>query len=574
MKFGVKILSIGLILLLFLPFTAIHPAGGYGQISVKKWADNRKSAFSFTFDDGNMSQYTNAVPVLDSFKFKGTFFVFTSVITDSLPNYWTYGTWNQFRAMSLKGHEIGSHSVTHPALDTLPTGNISTPGTLLYELYQSKNIIEQKIPNQKCITIAYPFVAYSPSVMNETALFYESARGSATIPNGSSLSGIEYYAVYGNEEQFNLPRNSTNDDLDELQDFENYEQGAITNGEWGMLEGHEVFPFSQMSYMLDQGAYYPISTEWLTSLCQWLKQKSDSNLVWVETMGNITRYMREREDFRYIIISQTATQIKINAFDTLNNQIYNYPLTVDITVPPDWQWANIIQGSRSDTIITFVAGANSYVRTHIIPDGGILTLNKSNSPLPVELTFFTAKVIKNGVHLNWKTAMEINNNRFDIERMVNDKAWQNMGSISGAGNSNSPKAYTFIDKSSISTGKYFYRLKQIDNDGQYIYSNTVEVDLNLVPQIYSLEQNYPNPFNPSTRIKYSIPFESNVKIIVFNTVGEVVKELTNEIRGAGTYEASFHSSGISSGVYFYSILANSTDGKESFRETKKMLLVK
>jgi hypothetical protein len=89
-----------------------------------------------------------------------------------------------------------------------------------------------------------------------------------------------------------------------------------------------------------------------------------------------------------------------------------------------------------------------------------------------------------------------------------------------------------------------------------------------------LEQNYPNPFNPSTRIKYSIPFESNVRVTVFNALGEAVRELTNEMQGAGTYEVSFNSLGISSGVYFYSILANSRDGKQSFREAKKMLLMK
>jgi hypothetical protein len=194
--------------------------------------------------------------------------------------------------------------------------------------------------------------------------------------------------------------------------------------------------------------------------------------------------------------------------------------------------------------------------------------------LPVELTSFTAAVINKGVHLNWKTATEINNNSFDIERMTGNNAWKNIGSLPGAGNSNSPKAYSFIDNSPLSKGKYSYRLKQIDNDGDYKYSNTVEVGIKLVPVVYSLEQNYPNPFNPSTRIKYSIPFESNVRVTVFNALGEAVRELTNELQGAGTYEVSFNSLGISSGVYFYSIMANSRDGKQSFRETKKMLLLK
>jgi peptidoglycan/xylan/chitin deacetylase (PgdA/CDA1 family) len=424
MNFRIKIITKGLILLLCLPFTAIHPDGGYGQTSVKTWADDRLSAFSFTFDDGNISQYTYAVPVLDSFGFKGTFCVISgsNFLTDSLPGDLRYGTWEQFRSISLEGHEIGSHTVTHPALDTLPIGDISTPGTLLYELYQSKNTIEQKIPNQKCITIAYPYVAYNLDVLNATALFYESGRGSATVPNGSSLSGLQYYTIYGNLEHFNLPRDSTQDDLDELQDFENYVQGAITNGEWGALEGHEVFPFSQIPYMLQQGAYYPISTEWLTSLCQWLKQKSDSNLVWVETQGNITRYMRERQEFQYYITSQTTTQIKINASDTLNNQIYNYPLTVDITVPPDWQWTIATQGSRTDTIKTIIVGDSAYVRTNVIPDGDTLILNKLIAPLPVlTLTALIEGLYNDTLMLQDTVTVELHNSTSPFELVDSQK---------------------------------------------------------------------------------------------------------------------------------------------------------
>jgi peptidoglycan/xylan/chitin deacetylase (PgdA/CDA1 family) len=575
MNFRVKVSTAALILLFYLAFSGLSFAVEYGQVSVKKWADDRKSAFSFTFDDASMSQYTYAAPILDSFKFKGSFFIITSALTDSLPGYWIYGTWDQFRTISLEGHEIGSHSVTHPALSTIPTGDTLTAGTLLYELYQSKKIIEEKISNQKCITLAYPFVDYNTDVMDATAQFYESARGSSSFPNDPYLTGSAFYALYAYEELFNLPRNSTADDLDELQDFETYEDSSITDGEWGMLEGHEVYPFSQIPDILQQRpGDYPISTEWLTSLCQWLKQKSDSNQVWVETMGNITRYMKEREQFQYNITVQTTTQIQISATDNLNDQIYNYPLTVDISVPSTWEWAIIIQGSRTDTIKTLIAGDSAYVRTYVIPDGGILILNKTDPPMPVELTSFTAAVINKDVHLNWKTSTEINNNRFDVERMMENKPWEGIGSLPGAGNSNSPKAYSFIDNSSLSKGKYSYRLKQIDNDGHYKYSSNVEVEITFAPSSYSLDQNYPNPFNPSTRIKYSIPFESNVKVIVFNALGEVVKELTNEMKGAGTYEVSFISQGISSGVYFYSIVANSTDGKQSFRETKKMLLLK
>jgi len=245
MYFRIQILSAGLLVLLLLPITAIRPEGGYGQVSVKKWADGRKSAFTFTFDDACMSQYTYATPVLDSFGFKGTFFVISGsgFMTDSLPGIGRFGTWNQFRSMALEGHEIGSHTVTHPYLISLPTGDFRTVGTLIYELVQSKNTIEQKITNQKCISLAYPYFIYNSNVKNETAIYYEGGRGGSIVPIDISLPDSGFYSIGGKEEEFNTPRNSIQDDLDELQDMENYEQSSITDGKWGMLEAHEVVPF-------------------------------------------------------------------------------------------------------------------------------------------------------------------------------------------------------------------------------------------------------------------------------------------------------------------------------------------
>jgi peptidoglycan/xylan/chitin deacetylase (PgdA/CDA1 family) len=391
-----------LVLVLLIIFSSLVYSGDYGQLSIKKWADDRKSAFSFTFDDGCMSQYTYAAPILDSFGFKATFYVIIGLTTDDLPGIELFGTWKQYRAMALEGHEIASHTVNHPDLTTLPTGDTSSPGTLLYELSLSKNTIEQKITNQKCISIAYPGLGYDSNVVRNTSQFYESGRSGGNYPNDSSLTGLDFYKIACLEEYFNTPRNSPQDDLDELQDFESYLQGSIINGKWGILGAHEVVPFAQIPYMMQIGAWYPMSCDWLTSLCQWVKQRSDSNLVWVETVANITRYMKERESFQYNIIAQTSTQIQISSTDTLNNMIYNFPLTVDITVPSDWKLASVIQGTRIDTINTFTLGDSTYIRTHIIPDGGTLVLNKINPPV----TLLSLSVLIQGLYNGSKTVSD------------------------------------------------------------------------------------------------------------------------------------------------------------------------
>jgi Secretion system C-terminal sorting domain len=216
-------------------------------------------------------------------------------------------------------------------------------------------------------------------------------------------------------------------------------------------------------------------------------------------------------------------------------------------------------------------------QTGIPPNGREIhpILTMAPFALPVELTSFTYTTVSNSIKLEWETATELNNNHFEIERRDLSPYWVKIGEIQGAGNSNSPKQYFFLDKQLPSDGKYYYRLKQVDNDGQIKYSNEIEANVNFIPSVYSLENNFPNPFNPSTVIRYSLPFDSNVKLTVYNSLGQVVvDELSAGFKKTGTYDINFNAYSLNSGIYFYSIRANSTDGKHSFSFTKKMILMK
>jgi peptidoglycan/xylan/chitin deacetylase (PgdA/CDA1 family) len=540
----------------------------YGQLSVKKWADNRTSAFTFSFDDGVMSHYDNVRPILNSFGFNGTFFLVSSLLTDDLPGIQRYGTWNQFRTMALEGHEMGSHTVTHHDLTTLPLGDSLTPLTLVYELSQSMDTIEYKIPSQKCITLAYPSLAYDSLVISVAQQYYQSARRGTDFANNPTFTDSEFFRVRAKEELFSTPRVTTNDDLDELADFENFVQGSITVGKWGILEGHEVVPFTEIPTLVQNGEWYPMSNEWLTALCQWLKPRSDDYEIWVETMGNITRYIRERQYCKYNVNKQTADQLKINVTDTLDDNIYNYPLTVDITVPPDWNAAVVTQGSVIDTVNTFIINGINYARAHVIPNGGILTLDLSDIILPVELTSFSATVISDGIHLKWMTSNEINSSQFSVEWKSADKPWETLGSLPGSGNSNSTKVYSFIDKTHQSNGKYSFRLKMIDNDGQFKYSKILDVEVTNLPVKFALKQNYPNPFNPSTKIHYEVSSKQLVTLKVYDMLGKEIDSLVNEEKASGTYELIWNANNVASGVYYYRMQAG------NFVETKKMVLLK
>jgi len=198
--------------------------------------------------------------------------------------------------------------------------------------------------------------------------------------------------------------------------------------------------------------------------------------------------------------------------------------------------------------------------------------------VPVEFVTFTAAASTNGILLNWNTATETNNMGFEIERLKNSKIeksnnWERIDFVSGSGTTTETQTYSFYDES-LPSGKYQYRLKQIDFNGMFEYSNVVDVEM-ISPTEFSLAQNYPNPFNPSTTIKYAIPNVtlsgvegSRVQLKVYDVLGNEVAVLVDEYKSAGNYELDFNSQNLSSGIYFYKLRI----GKNEL--VKKMLLLR
>ena len=160
----------------------------------------------------------------------------------------------------------------------------------------------------------------------------------------------------------------------------------------------------------------------------------------------------------------------------------------------------------------------------------------------------------------------MNNSGFEIQRKSNNDQFEKVGHVAGSGTTTEPKAYTYTDNSLV-VGNYTYRLKQVDFNGAFEYSNEINVDISG-PVQYSLEQNYPNPFNPSTVIKYSVAKDGFVNVSIFNILGQKVATLVNGNVKAGSYDVSFNASSLSSGVYFYSIEAG------DFKAVRKMMLMK
>ena len=191
--------------------------------------------------------------------------------------------------------------------------------------------------------------------------------------------------------------------------------------------------------------------------------------------------------------------------------------------------------------------------------------------VPVELTAFLAMNTEKGITLEWTTASESNNSGFMIERSSNKVNFIEVAFVNGKGTTTEVTDYKYVDGIS-NPGTYYYRLKQVDFDGSFSYSDIVEGEING-PEVFNLSQNYPNPFNPSTIIKFSLPVDSQVRIELYNTLGEKVDELTNRDYSIGNHEINFDASKLSDGIYYYTISANGIDGS-TFNKTKKMVLMK
>ncbi|TDJ56240.1 MAG: T9SS type A sorting domain-containing protein [Ignavibacteria bacterium] len=196
--------------------------------------------------------------------------------------------------------------------------------------------------------------------------------------------------------------------------------------------------------------------------------------------------------------------------------------------------------------------------------------------IPVELESFTAVKDLNKVILNWETATETNNFGFEIERKLKNQDWITLGFVNGKGTTTEIQSYQFIDDYSFLAyeGKILYRLKQIDYDGTYDYSKQVYVDVAFIPEEFYVSQNYPNPFNPVTTIEYSLPSESNVRLSIYNSVGQEIAKLVSSLQQQGTYKIVWDASRFASGIYFYSFEVEELNGQKSVREMKKIVLMK
>jgi hypothetical protein len=305
------------------------------------WPGFRKAAISYTFDDGCSNQFAIALPMFDEFGFKMTLFTVTDWIKDK---------WQILKGAASTGHEIASHTISHPSLDTLSLDRQEI------ELKKSQEAIDANIPKSKCLTIAYPNCRVGNVPLCEK--YYIAARGcqgfieKSTPQNFMNISSI----ICGRLGSIKTAENFT----------KRFEDTAASSG-WCVLLIHGID---------NDGGYSPLPSAELKASLEYLKE--NKNTFWVDTFLNVVRYIRERDAVTIKETSKQTDKITLQVTDTLDNAIYNYPLTIRRPLPENWQSAKILQKDKEIAASVVETNNVKYVMFDIVPDSGDVILSKAN----------------------------------------------------------------------------------------------------------------------------------------------------------------------------------------------------
>ncbi|MBN2007763.1 polysaccharide deacetylase family protein [candidate division KSB1 bacterium] len=306
---------------------------------VGTWPGFRSAAICFTFDDNCSKQLSVVVPMFNEFDFHLTLFTVT-----------TWGpNWTGLQAAADSGHEVASHTVTHPHITGLPLEDQTT------EFRNSYNTINSKINGQTALTMAYPYCEVGDNSIVDQ--YYIGARGcqgfieQKTPGDFRNISSI----ICGTEGSVKTAANF------------NSKVNSAAN-----MKGICVFLIHGVD---DDGGWSPTNSSELRTHLEYLKKNVAK--FWIPTFGNMIRYVRERNAATITELSVEDSIITLQASDTLDDSIYNLPITIRRPLPDGWLSASATQNGNSLNTRVIEANAVKYIMFDVIPDGGDIILSKS-----------------------------------------------------------------------------------------------------------------------------------------------------------------------------------------------------
>ncbi|HLX95430.1 MAG TPA: polysaccharide deacetylase family protein [Verrucomicrobiae bacterium] len=332
--------------MILLATTVIPPAGFAGTVAAPyqlgTWEGFRPAAISYTFDDDCPNQYAIAVPMFHAAGIKMTLFTVTSWVT----------SWAQVQTAASYGDEIASHTVTHADLPNVP------PAQLTNELASSQSIINSYITNQSCLTIAYPNCDVpNTAIVQQYYLAGRVCSGSLDGPSALTFMTLSSF-ILGNTGSYTNGAN-----INALAD------SAVTQGRWCVYLTHAIDG--------DSG-YSPLSSAALQASVNYTS--TNQSKFWVETFGNVVRYIKERMSSSVTETTNTGSSITVQVTNNLDNTIYNYPITLRRPLPANWAAAAVTQNGQPITAQVVTLNSTNFVMFDVVPNGGDIVLTPSVLP--------------------------------------------------------------------------------------------------------------------------------------------------------------------------------------------------
>lgn len=340
----IKMKKLAIALLGAVLFTApiiAHPGATDHSYEVATWFGFKEAALTYTFDDGCANQFAIGIPMFDEFGYKMTLF---PVIN------WSGDKWDKLQSAAANGHEVASHTVSHPVLAKIDVDKQQL------ELENSRLETDKRIPNAKCLTIAYPNCV--PGDYSLVAKNYIAARGCQGFIEGKTPKDFLNISSIICGSQSNMKTAA---------DLNSKIANALSSNGWLIYLFHGID---------NDGGYSPVPSAELRQNLEYVKTMDAK--IWVATFLNVSLYIRERDAVKVQELSSSKKQITLSVSDTLDNKIYNYPLSLRYDLPDGWKNMEVIQNGKKVDSEIVVANASKKVQFNIVPDAGDVVLKRIN----------------------------------------------------------------------------------------------------------------------------------------------------------------------------------------------------
>jgi len=308
------------------------------QYEVATWQGFRKAAVSYTFDDGCSNQFAKAIPIFDEFGYKMTLFTVTN---------WT-GNWQNLKNAAAGGHEIANHTATHPHLKTLSIPQQNT------ELAGSTTIINNNLGSKLCYTMAYPYCEVgNDSICKSLFIAVRGCQGFIEPKTPGSFMNVSSL-MCGTQGSVKTP----------LQ-FQTMANSAVSKTGWLVYLIHGID---------NDGGYSPLPSDTLRTSLQYLKDNDTK--FWVSSFGTVARYVKERNCLSLQETSNQESLITFTVSDTLDNGIYNTPVTIRRILPAGWRAVNATQNDIPVKSEIKIVNNIAYIILDVVPDAGEVKLTE------------------------------------------------------------------------------------------------------------------------------------------------------------------------------------------------------